>query len=165
MAKRATSRSMSALAKACQVPQALEAANGAIIRLAPGPAEIVAAVPSGRLGLDGKALVRLDGDMIRHRHRMSFNGLIMVSRGAGQGRQAAGAAAGQPGRPAGWRRAGASRRPRPMSEAVDDALDGLSRDQLRDDEELTEICRLAARRWFHKAYDKKPVTKVHVVRL
>jgi hypothetical protein len=28
-----------------------------------------------------------------------------------------------------------------------------------------EICRLTARRWFHKAYDKKPVTKVHVVRL
>ena len=52
-----------------------------------------------------------------------------------------------------------------MSEAVDEALDGLSRDQLRDNEELTEICRLAARRWFNKAYDKKPVTKVHVVRL
>jgi len=52
-----------------------------------------------------------------------------------------------------------------MSEAVDEALDGLSRDQLRDNEELTEICRLAARRWFTKAYDKKPVTKVHVVRL
>ena len=44
-----------ALAKECQVPQALVAENGDVIRLAPGPAEIVAEVPSGRLGLDGKA--------------------------------------------------------------------------------------------------------------
>ena len=48
---------------------------------------------------------------------------------------------------------------------LSEALDGLSRDQLRDNEDLTEICRLAVRRWFSKAYDKKPVTKVHVVRL
>ena len=52
-----------------------------------------------------------------------------------------------------------------MADAVADAVDGLSRDQLQDNEELTEACRLAARRWFHKAYDKKPVTKVHVMRL
>jgi ribonuclease J len=153
-----------ALARECQVSQALEAANGAMIRLAPGPAEIVAAVPSGRLGLDGKALVRLEGDMLRHRHRMSFNGLIMVSvvldkhgkllaspqvslegllDGAGLADQACSA----------------------MSEAVAEAVDGLSRGQLQDGEELSEACRLAARRWFHKAYDKKPVTKVHIVRL
>jgi ribonuclease J len=153
-----------ALAKECQVPQALEAANGAIIRLAPGPAEIVAAVPAGRVGLDGKALLRLDGDMIRHRHRMSFNGLIMVSIVLGKdgrllappqvsleglldsGEMGAHAIAG-------------------MSGAIAEAVGGSSREHLRDTEQLTEICRLAARRWFHKAYDKKPVTKVHVLRL
>jgi ribonuclease J len=52
-----------------------------------------------------------------------------------------------------------------MSFAVTDAVVGLPRERLQDTEELTEACRLAARRWFHKAYDKKPVTKVHVVRL
>jgi ribonuclease J len=153
-----------ALAKECQVPQALEAANGAIIRLAPGSAEIVAAVPAGRVGLDGKALLRLDTDMIRHRHRMSFNGLVMVSVVLGRdgkllappqvsleglldsGEMGERAIAG-------------------MSKAVVEAVEGLSREQLQDGEDLTETCRLAARRWFHKAYDKKPVTKVHVVRL
>jgi ribonuclease J len=153
-----------ALAKECQVPQALEAANGAVIRLAPGPAEIVAAVPSGRLGLDGKALMRLDGDMIRHRHRMSFNGLVMVSVVLGKdGKLLAPPQvslegvldAGETGEHAIVA----------MSKAVADAIDGLPRDRLEDAEELTEACRLAARRWFHKAYDKKPVTKVHVVRL
>jgi ribonuclease J len=153
-----------ALAKECQVPQALEAANGAVIRLAPGPAEIVAAVPSGRLGLDGKALMRLDGDMIRHRHRMSFNGLVMVSVVLGKdGKLLAPPQvsleglldAGETGEEAIVA----------MSKAVADAIDRLPRDRLEDAEELTEACRLAARRWFHKAYDKKPVTKVHVVRL
>jgi len=52
-----------------------------------------------------------------------------------------------------------------MSGAIAEAVDGSSRDHLQDTEQLTEICRLAARRWFHKAYDKKPVTKVHVLRL
>jgi ribonuclease J len=121
-------------------------------------------VPCGRIGLDGKALVRLEGDLLRHRHRMSFNGLIMVSvvldkhgkllappqvslegllDGGALGEQAMSA----------------------MSEAIAESLEHLSKNQLRDNEELTEICRLAARRWFTKAYDKKPVTKVHVVRL
>jgi ribonuclease J len=153
-----------ALARECQVSQALEAANGAMIRLAPGPAAIVAAVPSGRLGLDGKALVRLEGDILRHRHRMSFNGLIMVSvvldkhgklltspqvslEGLLDGATLADEACSA------------------MSVAVAESVDGLSRGQLQDTEELSEACRLAARRWFHKAYDKKPVTKVHIVRL
>ena len=153
-----------ALAKACQVPEALEAANGTLIRLAPGPAEIVAQVPSGRLGLDGKSLMRLDGDMLRHRHRMSFNGLIMVSlvldkdskllappqvslEGLLDGGDAATDAIAA------------------MEDAVGDAVGNLSKAQLMLTDEVAETARLAARRWFHKAYDKKPVTKVHVMRL
>ena len=42
---------------------------------------------------------------------------------------------------------------------------GLSKAQLTLTDEVAETARLAARRWFHKAYDKKPVTKVHVMRL
>jgi ribonuclease J len=52
-----------------------------------------------------------------------------------------------------------------MSDAVAEAIGALSKSQLQDNEELTEVSRLAARRWFNKSYDKKPVTKVHVVRL
>jgi ribonuclease J len=153
-----------ALAKECQVPQALEAANGAVIRLAPGPAEIIAAVPSGRLGLDGKALLRLDGDMIRHRHRMSFNGLIMVSIALGKdGKLLAPPQVSLEGLLDGGE--AAERAIAAMTKAVADAVGNLSRTQLQDTEELTEACRLAARRWFHKTYDKKPVTKVHVMRL
>ena len=41
----------------------------------------------------------------------------------------------------------------------------LSKAQLMLTDEVAETARLAARRWFHKTYDKKPVTKVHVMRL
>jgi ribonuclease J len=153
-----------ALAKECQVPHALEAANGAMIRLAPGAPEIVAAVPCGRLGLDGKALVRLEGDLLRHRHRMSFNGLIMVSVVLDKhGKLLAPPQVSLEGLLDGGELADEASRA--MSEMVSEAVGGLSRTQLQDTEEVTEACRLAARRWFNKAYDKKPVTKVHLVRL
>ena len=61
------------------MPEALAPENGMLIRLAPGPAEVVARVPAGRLALDGKVLVAADSEAIRHRHRLSFNGVIMGS--------------------------------------------------------------------------------------
>ena len=153
-----------ALAKACQVPEALEAANGTVIRLAPGPAEIVAQVTSGRLGLDGKSLLRLDGDMIRHRHRMSFNGLIMVSLVlAKDGKLLAPPQVSLEGLLDGGDAAADAINA--MEDAVGAAVGDLSKSQLMLTDEVTETARLAARRWFHKAYDKKPVTKVHVMRL
>ncbi|HSV30136.1 MAG TPA: ribonuclease J, partial [Candidatus Omnitrophota bacterium] len=68
------------LALACQVKQALRIENGAMVRLAPGPAEVVDHVPTGRLAVDGQdfdggpRLVRTDSDILRDRRRMVFNG-------------------------------------------------------------------------------------------
>ncbi|HVJ40361.1 MAG TPA: ribonuclease J [Dongiaceae bacterium] len=152
-----------ALARACQVPEALEAANGRLIRLAPGPAEILDQVSVGRLGLDGNALVPMDSEAVRHRHRLSANGVILVSvvldksgklltdpqvtlEGLLVDEALSQAVIG-------------------IAGAVRTAVEGLSRSQRDLTEEVTEIIRLAARRWFHKAYDKKPVTKVHLIRI
>jgi ribonuclease J len=152
-----------ALARACQVPQAVEAANGTVIRLAPGPAEIVARVPHGRLGLDGKVLVPMTSEVIRHRHRLGFNGVIMVSlvmnwRGdliADPQVTLEGLLEGNPETAA----------KEEIADAVADAIDGLSAGKLENDGEVAECARLAARRWFHKAHDKKPITRVHVIRV
>jgi len=152
-----------ALARSCQVPEALEAANGRIIRLAPGPAEILDHVPAGRLGLDGNALVPMDSEAVRHRHRLSANGVILVSvvldkagrlltdpqvtlEGLLVDEALSQAVIG-------------------IAGAVRTAVEGLSKSQRDLTEEVTEIIRLAARRWFNKAYDKKPVTKVHLIRI
>ena len=152
-----------ALARLCQVPEALEAANGRIIRLAPGPAEVLDHVPAGRLGLDGNALVPMDSEAVRHRHRLSANGVILVSvvldkagklltdpqvtlEGLLVDEALSQAVIG-------------------IAGAVRTAVEGLSKSQRDLTEEVTEIIRLAARRWFNKAYDKKPVTKVHLIRI
>ena len=52
------------IAKECQVPNILIPTNGQIIRLGPGLHEVVAEVPSGRLGLDGKRLRRMDKEAV-----------------------------------------------------------------------------------------------------
>ncbi|HEX9446463.1 MAG TPA: ribonuclease J [Dongiaceae bacterium] len=152
-----------ALAKQCQVPQALEAANGRLIRLAPGPAEVLDHVPSGRLGLDGNSLVPMNSDAVRHRHRLSANGVILVSVVLDKKSNLLadpqvtleGLLDGEALELAKMEIAG----------SVRIALEGLSRGQRDLTEEVAEIVRLAARRWFHKAHDKKPVTKVHLIRL
>jgi ribonuclease J len=151
------------LARACQVPQAVGAENGAIIRLAPGPAEIIARVTSGRLGLDGKALVQMNSEVVRHRHRLGFNGVIMISlvmnwRGdliADPQVTLEGLLESDPETAA----------KEAIADIVGETVENLSAAKLENDGEIAEAARLAARRWFHKNHDKKPITRVHVVRV
>lgn len=152
-----------AFARECQVPEALAPENGTLIRLAPGPAEIIARVPAGRLALDGKMLVPVDSDAIRHRHRLGFNGVIIASvvadksgkllappqvslEGLLDGEDAASAIA-------------------DIGAEIVTALGELPKGKRADDAEFSEAARLAARRWYNKTYDKKPITKIHVIRV
>jgi ribonuclease J len=145
------------------VPQAVEAANGAVIRLAPGPAEIVARVHCGRWGLDGKALVPMTSEVVRHRHRLGFNGVILISlvmnwRGdliTDPQVTLEGLLEGDPEADA----------KEDIADAVADAIENLSAGKLENDGEVAECARLAARRWFNKNHDKKPITRVHVIRV
>jgi ribonuclease J len=68
-----------ALAKDMQVAQAVAPRNGDMIRLAPGRAEIVDEVPSGRLFVDGNVLVPEGGDALRERRHAAHNGVLVVS--------------------------------------------------------------------------------------
>jgi ribonuclease J len=152
-----------ALARACQVPQQVEAANGAVIRLAPGPAEIIARVPHGRLGLDGKSLVPMTSEVVKHRHRLGYNGVILVSlvmnwRGdliADPQVTLEGLLEGEPEADA----------KNAMADAIADVIEALSPGKLENDGEVAEAARLVARRWFSKNHDKKPITRVHVIRV
>lgn len=150
-------------ARACQVPEALAPENGTLIRIAPGAAEIIARVPAGRLALDGKALVPANSEAIRHRHRMSFNGVILVSLVVDK--------AGRPLAPAQVSLDGLLDEPAAgdavaaIEDEVADTMDEMPKAKRGDDAALAEAVRLAARRWFHKTYDKKPVTKVHLIRV
>jgi len=62
------------IAAQCQVPETVLVENGSVVRIAPGKAAIIDQAPVGRLALDGGRLVPLDGQVVRERSRVLFNG-------------------------------------------------------------------------------------------
>jgi ribonuclease J len=151
------------LAQDCQVPQTVVPGNGDVIRLAPGPAAKLAEVPSGRLGLDGKVLMALDGEAMRLRHRMLHNGAAvatLVVDAAGALRvepQIAIQGLLEPGEMEEARNEAAA--------AVREALAKLKPAERRLDDVVKETARLAVRRTLQALHGKKPLTEVHLVRL
>ena len=132
------------------------------MRLAPGAAEIVDHVPTGRLVLDGTRLAAADAPHLRDRKRLLHNGaafVTLVLDGGGALREAPGLT---------------------LEGVLDDetetgiydatvaavevALARLPRARRGDDGEAAEAARLAVRRSLFKAIGRKPVTRVHVVR-
>lgn len=67
------------LAGELQVPSSVVMQNGAMLRLAPGTAEIIDEVPAGRLYLDGSALVSEGDAAVRDRKFLAEHGMIAVS--------------------------------------------------------------------------------------
>ena len=67
------------LARAAGVPQVLVCRNGDLVRLAPGPAEIIDEVPSGRLYKDGALLLNAEARTVAARRRLSFAGVVSVA--------------------------------------------------------------------------------------
>jgi ribonuclease J len=150
------------LAEECQVPLAIVAGNGDIVRLAPGPAGVIDHVESGRMGLDGKNIVTLEGGAFRTRMRMTAGGAavatIVLDR---RGKLAA--------RPQvtvhgllGEDTAGAMDK---VEEDVAKALGEVPQQDRDDDDMMREAARLAVRRSLWASHGKKPVTEVHIVRI
>jgi ribonuclease J len=67
------------LAETLGVKQVVRARNGTMVRLLPGPAEIIDDVPVGRLYRDGAILTRADHGQVRERRKLSFAGTVAVS--------------------------------------------------------------------------------------
>lgn len=150
------------LAEACQVGQTVVADNGMVVRLAPGPAEVVGEVPSGRLGLDGHNLIRLDAGRLKIRHRMVFNGAAVATLVLdGQGRFATAPQVSVQGVFEVEDMAAQN----VVVAAVRQAVEGLPAGLRRDDETVKETARLAVRRALQASHGKKPVTQVHLVRI
>jgi ribonuclease J len=150
------------LALECQVPAAIAAENGAMIRLGPGKPEITGAVPVGRLAADGNRLVPMDGELIRSRNRTVYNGAAVVTvvlNGSG------GLAAEPELAAIGLLEADEDSIADAAKEAARAAVEGLTAKQRGDDDKVRETVRIAVRRSFRKSLDKNPVTTVHLVRV
>ena len=157
-----------ALARLCEVPETLAIENGEMVRLAPGPAEVVDTVPVGKLGVDGSGtegprLARLDGEILRSRRRMVFNGSAVVTLVLDR----SGKMLGDPQLTAlGLLDAehGAEEHDA-VVEAVRQAVTDLPQKARLDDAVVKEEARRAVRRSLREMLGHKPVTDVHLVRV
>ena len=151
-----------ALARACQVPETIVAPNGTLVRLAPGPAEIIDHVPAGRLARDGDGVVPLDGASLRERRKLLWNGaaaatLVIDSKGRAMAAPEGVACAASRTTTARW--------PRPSSPGCKEMLADLSAAERSDDGRIEEAARQAVRRVVRAHLGKKPLTDVHIVRI
>ena len=67
------------LARAAGVKEVLSIRNGDMVRLAPGPAEIIDEAPVGRLFRDGSLLVPSEDGPVRERRALAFAGVVVVA--------------------------------------------------------------------------------------
>ncbi len=61
------------------VPEVAHARNGAVVRLAPGPAEIVEHVPAGRVYKDGEIVTPATDRALPERRKLAFAGVVSVA--------------------------------------------------------------------------------------
>jgi len=141
------------LAKSLQVPQAVVIQNGHMLRLAPGPAQLVDEVPSGRIFLDGRVLVEEGAGYARARRALGFAGMIAITLVLdSKGRVVTDPSIIIDGIP------------EPVHAAIRDATDAaIKRHKKGDEDALKENVRRTARRAAQDAWGKKPVTRVEIV--
>jgi ribonuclease J len=151
------------LARAWGVPEVVEAVNGAVLRLAPGPAEIVDHVPAGRILKDGKLLLRQEeNDPVHQRRRLQWSGVVSLALAI----TARGDVAGEPA----LRLSGVPEfalEGEPIRDVVLDAalgvVEGLPRARRKDRRLVEDAVARAVRAAVDQAWGKKPVCHVAVL--
>ena len=154
-----------AYARSLQVPQAVTPRNGDMIRLAPGKAQVIDQVPSGRLYLDGNRLVPSSAEGLRERIAISKFGYVSASVSFDD----SGSVADGPylalrglseedGRLA-------DESIDMIEEACEEALDGLSRRKRLDDDTVETVLVRAVRKACEKTFGRKPLVDVTIMRV
>jgi ribonuclease J len=154
-----------ALARDLQVPQAVAARNGDMIRLAPGRAEIIDEVPSGRLYVDAGMVTPENGEALRERRHAAANGVLHVSLALnGKGRLVAGPELKPLGLP------GDATDPLEdilddLADVAEDALDRLDYDGLQSDEAVKTAVSRAVKKASQRIWDRRPIVETTVLRI
>lgn len=154
-----------AFARDLQVPQTVAPRNGDMVRLAPGRAEVIDEVPSGRIHLDGGFMTPEDGEPLRERRHAATSGVLHVALVMdGRGRIASGPqvrAIGLPGEPE-----------RPLEDILDDLADAaeaavrrLDGDQREMDAEVEAALSRALKKAAQRVWGRRPVVQATLLRL
>ncbi len=150
------------LARGAGVPEVVVCRNGDLVRLAPGKAEIIDEVPSGRLYKDGALLINAEASTVAARRRLSFSGMVSIALAVDE----KGSLLADPeieliGIPE------TDTGGRPMADiahdAVEEAWQALPKPRRRDPNEVAEAIRRAVRGAIADRWNKKPICHVHVL--
>jgi ribonuclease J len=150
-------------ARAQGVPEVVHGVrNGKMVRLAPGPAEIIDDIPAGRLYKDGNIVLPAGERAVPERRKLSFAGIVSVAIAIDE----AGEIAGDPVIDA----MGLPEKNRQgenildiVADAVGDVLDGLSKAKRRDPEAVENAVVRTVRAAVNEAWGKKPACHVLVI--
>jgi ribonuclease J len=154
-----------ALARDLQVPQTIAPRNGDMVRLAPGPAEIIDEVPSGRLYVDAGVVTPENGDALRERRHAAFNGVLTVSVAIdGRSRVASAPRVKGLGLP--------GDKDYPLVDALDDlaaeagvTLNRLSADERADDHAVEAALSRCVKKAAYRIWKRRPVVETTVMRV
>jgi len=151
-----------AFARALGVPEVVKARNGQMVRLAPGEAEIIDDVPSGRLYKDGNLLTDGGDRAVTERRKLSFAGVVSVAIAIDIRGEIAGApmieAMGLP-----LETKNGSNLDDVIEEALDNVLAGLPKPKRRDPETVETAVKRAIRSAVNNIWGKKPACHVMVI--
>jgi ribonuclease J len=153
------------LAKDCGVPEVLLPENGMVIEVSQEGVRQVGQVKSGILAIEGSRIVAIDHEAILTRKRMMFNGSAIVTVVIdGDGQLLA--------MPKVTALGLLDENSETDSEHLDEVaqeiskvLKNMPKNQRGDDAALSELVRVTARRYFNENFDRKPQTRVHLVRV
>ncbi len=150
-------------ARSCQVRESVVVTNGDMLRLAPGPAEIIGQVQAGRLVLDGTALLPAGGAVVKSRARLVWHGAAVATVVVDEdGDLVAEPKLALPGLVGDEQASGLIGE---ALSAIRKVIEDLPRPIRRDDAALSEAVRVAIRRSIVQARGKKPSIEVHLVRI
>jgi ribonuclease J len=152
-----------AFARDMQVPETVAPRNGDMVRLAPGKAQIIDEVASGRLYVDAGHLTPENGDALRERRHAAYNGVINVSLVLdGRNKLVAGPLIQGLGLPGDARNS--------LEDALDDLADEASQALARcDDRDLDEavesVINRAVKKAAYRIWQRRPVVETAVLRV
>jgi ribonuclease J len=152
------------LARSAGVKEVQAVRNGDMVRLAPGPAEVVDRAPVGRLFRDGNLLVPSEEGPVRERRSLAYAGIVIVALArSGRGNFSPDAEVVLDGVPV------SDAEGRQMTEIVRRAVEGtlvsIPRDRQRDAELVREAVRRAVRAAVDEAWGKRPIVKVLLIQV
>ncbi len=153
------------IARACQVPTAIVPNNGSVIRLFPGTPSVVDHVETGLLAVEPQRIISVDHQAIVQRRKLQFSGtvhatLVMDARGdMVSDPKISTVGLIDPDQEDGQKFEDA------IIDEIEDILADMTREELYDDEFISEEMRIGIRRFVQHRLSMKPKTTIHLVRV